>query len=72
MTIFEKIKRNIGINIRKVDMFGIPNSLVFGRSLIYKSKLSGLISLAIYIFFVIIITLEWMRTSKRFIIFFLS
>jgi len=47
-------------------MFGIPNSLVLGRSLIYKSKLSGIISIFIYAFLSIIISIELVKVRKRY------
>ncbi len=40
-----KILNKIGRILRSIDLFGIPNSLVLGRSMIYRSKFSGFISL---------------------------
>jgi len=34
-------------------MFGIPNSLILGRSIIYKSKFSGFVSLGMTVIIII-------------------
>jgi hypothetical protein len=39
-------------------MFGIPNSLALGRSLYYKSKLSGFISTLAYIGILVVALME--------------
>jgi len=51
--------------IRAIDMFGIPNSLVLGRSMIYRSKFSGLISFCIYLAMIAIILTEFLKLLDK-------
>lgn len=55
--------------IRRADMFGIPNSLVLGRTLIYRSKFSGILSIFIYIILVVVLSVEIEKTLKKFVLF---
>lgn len=47
-------------------MFGIPNSLVLGRSIVYKSKLSGMISLLVYLALIILIIIELVKVTNKY------
>jgi len=39
-------------------MFGIPNSIVFSRRLMYRSKFSGFISFGIYLILLVVLIIQ--------------
>jgi hypothetical protein len=53
-------------NLKSIDIFGVPNSLLLGRKLVYRSKFSGFISIWIYLTMFIISGLEISKTLNRF------
>jgi hypothetical protein len=59
------MKKNLLRIITLVDIFGVPNSLLLARKLIHRSKLSGFVSLWIYLFVIIISSKEISRTLNK-------
>lgn len=49
---------NLSSFFKMIDLFGVPNSLVFGNSTVYKSKFSGFVSFWVYLFLIVMISLE--------------
>lgn len=49
-----------------IDLFGIPNSLVLGRTIIYKSKFSGFVSLWVYIALMVMMIIEMNKMLYRY------
>ncbi len=58
---------NLSSFFKMIDLFGIPTSLVFGKSTVYRSKFSGFISFWVYIFLLIMISLEIKKILDKFI-----
>jgi hypothetical protein len=46
------MKEEVFSLISMFDMFSIPNSLVLGREITYQSKLSGFVSICMFLFLI--------------------